>query len=218
MTSGIKYASVGNLQGSIFGDSEKWIPHNLPEKSVGISEVSRVSAPKSFLRGLRDSRSGTLGLGDDPVYFFSASCVVSERDSGETAAVGRDLRVLRKLMPEVERERDCSRLKEYDAFRFCHGSSPPEALVKFAAAREIRYSQRNNAKTLFHVAKLPRHSLAEFGDVRHVMASVPGIERQRLLQSHRPKFGMAESAFPVLRSERAQQSDPAVVERIEKGK
>lgn len=45
---------------------------------------------------------------------------------------------------------------------------------------------------------LPAHLFTQVRDMRHVMATVPRIECEILLERHRAEFGMAEGATPVL--------------------
>src|SRR5579859_1504085 len=61
---------------------------------------------------------------------------------------------------------------------------------------------------------LPPGALAKIDDVGHVMASVPGVERDIFLQAHQLEFGMAEGSLPVFRFHRTQKAHPAVVQGI----
>jgi len=45
--------------------------------------------------------------------------------------------------------------------------------------------------------RLPSHAVSQTGDMRGVMAAVPGVERQVGIETHQPQFGVAESAGVV---------------------
>ena len=49
-----------------------------------------------------------------------------------------------------------------------------------------------------HGVPLPRHALAQAGDVGDVMARVPLVEREIVGQSHAPALGMNESLVEVI--------------------
>src|SRR5438128_6961345 len=61
--------------------------------------------------------------------------------------------------------------------------------------------------------ELPAHSFSQFGNVRHVMASVPGIERKVLFQWHDSELRVLECSLPLFGFHRAQcaQSDRAAI-------
>ena len=63
---------------------------------------------------------------------------------------------------------------------------------------------------------LPGFLFAEFGDVRCVMASVPGVEEKQPVHGARPVFRVDKHAAELIRGERAPKSNPTVMKRIEK--
>jgi len=58
--------------------------------------------------------------------------------------------------------------------------------------------------------------VAEFGDVRSVMASVPGVEEKQPVHGARPVLQVDKHAAELIRGERAPKSNPTVMKRIEK--
>src|SRR5260370_18699449 len=64
--------------------------------------------------------------------------------------------------------------------------------------------------------QLPGFLFAEFGDVRCVMASVPGVKEKQPVHGARAVFGMDKHAPELIRGERAPKSNPTVMKRIEK--
>src|SRR5206468_4429949 len=62
----------------------------------------------------------------------------------------------------------------------------------------------------------PALASTQLGDVGQMMASVPGIQRQHLVQGERvPVLGMAQHALPVGGLESLQQQYPAPVQGLE---
>src|SRR5688572_12434530 len=66
------------------------------------------------------------------------------------------------------------------------------------------------------IASAPAAAFAQLLDVRHVVAPVPGVEREHLLERHpRGMLGMDEAAREVLGGHGAQEQDPPLVQRLE---
>ena len=62
---------------------------------------------------------------------------------------------------------------------------------------------------------LPARTLAQAGDVGHVMLAVPGVHRQIFLQGYTSQFGMVEPARKILGLEGTQQNCPTLVQGFE---
>src|SRR5919109_3115994 len=77
----------------------------LPEIALGVGEVPTVASPRGGLGGLDDLATGALRLAEDFLDPLLGADVVRERHAAEAAPDGRHLRVLRELVPLVERER-----------------------------------------------------------------------------------------------------------------
>src|SRR5438876_5926252 len=63
--------------------------------------------------------------------------------------------------------------------------------------------------------ELPTHSFSQFGNVRHVMASVPGIQGKVLFQWHDSELRVPECPLPFFGFHRAQDAHKAIVQRFQ---
>lgn len=63
---------------------------------------------------------------------------------------------------------------------------------------------------------LPGFLFAQFGDVRCVVAAVPGVEEEQPVHCVWAVFRMDKHAEELIRSERAPESNPTVMQRIQK--
>jgi hypothetical protein len=62
---------------------------------------------------------------------------------------------------------------------------------------------------------LPAHAMAQGSDVRDVVLAVPGIRRERIVQSHGAALGMLKPSRKILRVHAAQKHDPSSMQRFE---
>src|SRR5215471_18300655 len=88
-------------------------------------------------------------------------------------------------------------------------------LMRSAFARAVIGKNYSPLRSYGRLSLLPAVALAQAGDMRDVMAAVPRIERQRLLQRHHPQFRMAEGPLPFCGRKRAQQAHPARMQRFQ---
>ena len=62
----------------------------------------------------------------------------------------------------------------------------------------------------------PGFLFAKFGDVRNVVAAVPGILKEYPVHCERPVIGMDEHAAELIRGERTPEPNPPIMKSIEK--
>jgi len=57
----------------------------------------------------------------------------------------------------------------------------------------------------------PGFLFAKFGDMRNVMAAVPGILKEQPVHSERPVIGMDKHAAELIRGERTPEANPPIM-------
>jgi hypothetical protein len=153
----------------------------LPKENRRDGEVARMlTAPEGPLGTSEDPCTGSFGLREHPINFFASRGVVRETYSAEAVAVGRKIRVLRKLVSREKSESHAWHLEKHDSFSFQQGAPPAETLVELPAALQIRHAKGDYAYTLFRPFRPP--SAMEPPDrnpARWKQAFLPG--RTRLL-------------------------------------
>ena len=121
--------------------------------AVGIGKICRVSAPEYLSRLLERPGPGGNRFGKHGADGFLVGHVVGERDAAETAALGRDARVLRQLVARPDRQQHVAlEPKEHDT---CIGivvfHRQPEAVaIELQAALEVGDPQRDEAEPGLH--------------------------------------------------------------------
>ena len=85
-----------------------------------------------------------------------------------------------------------------------------------SAARRGRPARRREAKRRasswrLRARRLPAHPFAERGDVRHVMAAVPRVHREQLVERHHTQLGVAKLPGELSGGEQSEHQHPPLV-------
>src|SRR5580704_4802545 len=140
----------GNSNPPILSYLEEWIPGDLPHKAIGVSKVSRISAPECFLCWLQNRRPRSLGFGDDRIDLFALARVVRQRKSAKALAIIGDVCVSRQLLSRKKRQSYSACLEKSNSLALRHASPPAETLVEALAALQIPHAQRDDTHPLLH--------------------------------------------------------------------
>src|SRR5271156_3450301 len=119
--------SLGKSNASIRREWKRWVPCNLPQKSIRIRKVSRITTPEGFLSGLQNSCAREFGFREHCVYLVTSPGIICERHSVESLAIDGNIRILGQITARVQGQSHSTGLKEDDAFLVRHRAPPSQA-------------------------------------------------------------------------------------------